>query len=755
MAQQVNSVPNPNYAVTPLTTVAGSIVSRRRLKVPANLNGTYTHAKGNFPSTITFDIADNECFVDLSKLVFVADLKPSFPPNLPFPQFDGSVQSLIAKITIGSSQGLKIEEISNYNLLSNMVQSITETNIHKESTFSEYSSYTHFTSQQFTDANSFLDGQAYRAPIEITVDKTYRLHVRFHQSSFLNRVKMLPLFLFRNGLRIEIELDDFHKSFNYSNCPNVSEMLCLPYQITGLQELESCGLPSFFFAESFKDAENNVIPLPDLGNIVQWGTYFEGDKTIYNRKFLLNHYTYLKIYEQLYSSADNIGSTTPKPVNRGHSEDYFFLVPFSIVGNLDTNQNEIVLFSGILQVLSACAPFVLTTNDNGDEIILGGQPSNNTKGSQLYYLHLVSSFISDDNLSVGIPDKEYPASLANLLNEFYHQTNSMRLYVDIKNAVSVQKYQTHTNLTHIKCLGNFYRYLMKEQDISDLMGSYKTYLGYTLHNPELLLDVIKPSADEFLKYTQAFQSPSGIPYNYKRIIYKHKTIDNPGSSSFVQLPIDLAVRSLTGILFTFQDPITSIPTQDSKTFLSYPTLSSFLRRGLVRYEVIVGGQQYPLYPLYIRRLQDGVLNNEVNESFIFELENFFAVNGTSGVIPSISRSKILLDRNYASVQSFASLNTSAASEISKQYSSGNSKHKIILDSSNAIFGLSLSKDDINNFASGIDSSQSGSVILNLYFDDPSSSNYGYGQFNRAIKVNIFCFCDAVFTLQSDANLVRY
>lgn len=746
MAQQVVSVPNPNYAVTPLTTVAGSIVSRRRVKIPANLNATYTHAKGNLPSTITFDIADNESFVDLSKLVLSLDLKPGWPSNIPFPQFDGSVQSLIAKITIGSSQGLKIEEINNYSLLANMIQSVTETNLHKESTLLENSSYTNTRGPAFNDGISFLDSSCFKTPVSLNVSKTHRLTVRFHQSSFLNRVKMLPLFLFRNGLRIEIELEDFHRTFVYKNTYNVNDMVFI--RGTNYQGVDAAAnvtiYRSFYFADTIFTAALAPQALPNFTG--SFHASWPGDKNIFNNAGI---FMAQPEYERLYNSLRSMSNVDNQFANTT------WIIPVYISGKLDSIDSDLNLLNVGIAYLSStfsANDFRFVNSAANDLRIIYTQTQALQQPNRYYYIGFCPSVKEDVAAQHRIPFHD--ASFAGG-TQFEH----VNLYFDVKSAVvniaTTVNYQQ--NFQFCSTFGNFYRYCSNEAIFTDLLGGYRINTGYTITNPELVLDLVKPSADEFLKYTQAFQSPSGIPYNYKRIIYKHKQIDNPGASSFIQIPIDLAVRSLTGIIFTFQDPKTSIPSQDSHVFLSYPNLSSFLRRGLIRYEVIVGGQQYPLYPLYLKRQQDNTINNMENNQYVLELENFFAVNGTAGVIPSVSKHSLESMRNYGPVHGFQSLNTTPAAESALSYTlnTNHRKGKIIMDSASSIFALSLSKDDINNFAAGIDSSQSGSVILNLYFDDPYDAAVGYGQFNRSIKLNVFCFCDAVFTLQSDANLVRY
>jgi hypothetical protein len=76
-----------------------------------------------------------------------------------------------------------------------------------------------------------------------------------------------------------------------------------------------------------------------------------------------------------------------------------------------------------------------------------------------------------------------------------------------------------------------------------------------------------------------------------------------------------------------------------------------------------------------------------------------------------------------------------------------------LDASKFILGFSLQKDDVNNFATGIDASQSGSVQLKLYFEDPNYVRRVSA--NASLDIHIMMTCDAVFTKQNDADLVRF
>jgi hypothetical protein len=63
-----------------------------------------------------------------------------------------------------------------------------------------------------------------------------------------------------------------------------------------------------------------------------------------------------------------------------------------------------------------------------------------------------------------------------------------------------------------------------------------------------------------------------------------------------------------------------------------------------------------------------------------------------------------------------------------------------------------------DFVTGVDTSQAGSVSLNLFFKkqkDVTNMYPGDMGGGRDVFVQIFSLADAVFTLQNDANLVRY
>jgi hypothetical protein len=100
MSAYVESVVNPGFVVPPLTTTAGSIVSRRRVKIPCNFPTVYSHNNQSSaikPYVATFDIFDAESFLKCSSLRLTGVLKmtaneASDRGTLYYPRFDQSTQ---------------------------------------------------------------------------------------------------------------------------------------------------------------------------------------------------------------------------------------------------------------------------------------------------------------------------------------------------------------------------------------------------------------------------------------------------------------------------------------------------------------------------------------------------------------------------------------------------------------------------------------------------------------------------------------
>lgn len=1190
MAQTVQAVSNPNFTVQPLSTVAGTIVSRRRLKVPVNLSTTYGPSQGNYQSTAQFDISDNESFIDLSKLFLCCDFTFT-GDNMPdgfAPSFDQSTQSLIGKLTIGSSQGLKIEEIYNYSTLFCSLTSIAQTSQHKEMSLLDHST---FDKESFNSLslNNYLDSQwTVVADSIITANKTVRLQIRLHQSSLLSKIRFLPLFLFRNGIRFEIEFENVYKTFVYDVMsptdyyritftdiptqtinpnfligpsftwqngqktnlitgidavqtikslyeslaadkkltPNVIgngivQRLCQYYPAhngLNLKNLAGTGgkyyntsavlyvnnnswqqieqalrqytdLSSTNFKQTSEWKKALLIPIKVVhkktGQIIWHGTAMQHqawyhtpqeDARIgtqiqhvqnYNVKITNLYANTTSLFNSYVALEASTYSTDPYPlVPHLKKAEYLTRIDFSsihkdtLVKNVPLLQNLAVnsvvrvhtkigriyktvkqkniasgFFGGLYSILGYTPDTLYYFNgingqyktDDGNYLFLSQelidladkhiliaevkskvadiwenwvtlQPSpsqfkiqdasyrmnlntiftapkasvtsskwwstiaseattsrgitavgasltavqtNDAKGSLglgfnaifnfksgdrtitdivtdassnvtiiftpplsaawtdgpatvdvklarynvedkgMYVLHgdlddanrkiLVYSFedgyedyrVTNVKLNIDSADTyNISCDLEHLYSSFDLQTNDqIKFYgsdfsiveMDISSYTATSKTDANKQLhalrnstnpatgafVHVVSENNdFYvhdstvsigehpfienlqkywilhlmnsteehpflkksndtQYKMdevwsswasmhKELDIlldlnsiipvgenCDYINKNKSItnaklvefiaLGqqkeitwdYKLENLEMLLDIVKPSSEDFLKFQQAFQKPSGIPYVFKRFVHVIRTI-SANNSGQVQLNLPVAVRSLTGIFLVLQDPICKLAGSDA-TRKFFPMTSSFMRRGLSRAEIIVGGQITPVYPLWFRvdgkEIADAIDQKGTlyGNEHIPELENFYAASSSNSFNPSFKRTSLQKTRNYGLCGLFNQGETR-----SQTYEHPLDSSKLIacpsyVDSSAFVLGFSLAKDDINTFATGIDSSQSGAITLNLYFKDADSGQY----IGRDIDCHIWLTCDAVFTVQNDANLVRW
>jgi hypothetical protein len=748
MAQQVQSIPDSNFTVSPLTTVAGTIVSRRRVKIPVNQPTTYTHIKGNQISQAIFDIADNECFVDLQKLVFVADIRLTWPPNWPAPSLDGSTQSFFFKISIGSAQGLKIEELTEYSLMSSMMLPFTESALHREHNLLEYTDYNSNYNKPKSGCNFYDGSDSYLASGQFVPNRWNRMHIRIHHSSFLSRARFLPLFLFRNGLRFEIDFEDVQKVFVINNAPSLDSMRrynqYLPQTITaGPQNIKAFYLMTMGAnapAYSYTSANTNV----RANGVIDFSHQLVVAPHIYNTimdqltgRILAPHAdkagtTYLPFY--IYKMKDGVSklvyagvmSFLPQGAGSGFSLDGAHIAAdgsitdaaYTNVRLITVATNSTALGVGNAGIASRAA---LAAANFNTTFPYGVFPATS----------VMPNFIT---AARGVTQK--------IANQYTSESTDVEeiLALDFANVFATYDNGVPTNFSNLSV----------HPGVALMFGcttAQQTSITYELKNLELLMDLVKPAADDFLKYQQAFQSGSGIPYQYKRALFRTRTIDYTASGT-TQIPLDISVRSLTGLLITLQDPLSGTPAQDANAAYIYPHLTSFLRRGLQRAEVVVGGQLYPIYPLLFRRSGDGDQNNW-NDAHILEAENLFGVIGTGGFTPAFSKLEYDTVRNYM----FCSHNgkTDAEMRALENTIGQNASITDFQDSSKFILALSMAKDDVVQFATGIDTSQSGQISVNLYWStyDP------FQQLATRIKVNIFAFCDAVFTLQNDANLVRY
>ncbi len=988
MAQQVQAVDNPNFSVAPLTTVSSTIVSRRRVKVPVNFQGTYGPQKSSSNYIATFDIADNECFVDLSKLCLCVDFTPKWynedltatttrdgveipskfdrsnnfygKDTMLCPTLDQTTQAFFFRITIGTSQGLKIEEIHNYSTWSNIVDMHTLNATYKEMSTLNRGNWSKEWGKDQGNI-SFLDGDlSYPACGYFKHGEKTRLEIRFEHSSFLNRVRFLPLFLFRNGLRFEIEMEDVHRTFCYQISPPLRSMLrfdqvcsattpaagkfSFPNWFTSQGTVDIAGqsvaLTKGFAGDSALAGQTlsdigfvpyaHLLPPPFGGKEVTvtntttatlYGPQNGGClhmlnvtqdiyKSIFNRTLtnrthtnseaFIGDYDFICIptyiteggdlvYKGIVALAkgdihleynnfqdilragptksnipptaavteksknvnaadlatwDYIGTTAAQASTAVFVAATWRLTTFGADSGFDTkvSPGDIVRFyigannrpytgivasstgtsivfvdpvgganaAGVLEPGGGYLP-VADVGASADpalgikQYIWKLRNPGKTEASPPYVYSPTILSVNEDGRFEMNPNQIPTASIDETRSASKKTYHALPFYFYNKGGMNhpfyYKKAFTHTDrvtafssvevskrqagiffdidnqfiVPHLSYKRVAKNAVMSPRDISFLNKVIDPYMyeqvwtgsggtnnkliqwGYQMENMEMLLDLVKPSSDTFLRFQQVYQSPSGIPYQFKRVIYKSNVqkITGNGTGGLYQIPLAISVRSLTGIVIAMQDSYFTNPgTAEATDFGKYstPLLSSFMRRGLNRAEVVIGGQTVPVYPLLTKPMNTNSSSKPGQWSFshLLEAENFFGVPGQISFNPTFSNINLQNHRNYLLAGSMTGLTSAVVDSVATT----TGITPTYLDTSSFVLAMSLKKDDVMDFATGIDSSQSGSITLNLYFNTSDDTDPG-SKFSRDITYHIWSICDAVFTCQNDANLVRY
>lgn len=798
MSQKVNAVPDPSFSVPPLTTVAGSRVSRRRVKIPSNnITATYSPSnKSSGSSSIIFDIADNESFLDMDKSMMSFDFTPFFMNDANQSRFypihslgfDGSSQSLMATVRIGNSQGLIIEELQAYATFANIMESYTQSENQSENSFYDYTSAG--TSLAIANKGDVRGVPESSKMLHSHVKK--RMFLKFKHSSFLKSCRMVPLFLMRNGIRIQVDLQDSFKLFTRKLKPDwqgpafahkIPNSLTVgaPVSIAVVESLLGSAnsgagandeavrivLKSmdWYCIQGFSGTNQNTFGIVvkkesrlaqilNLRNLTGAGRYFYDrantgavaalgtvtlktahDVTVPLKIVYTDEFGVDKVYYQGLFAIDNkVQFMTSAPQGNHY--------PVDASANIDglTMASETISFTSPLATAATCTALTV-----GREEVYYLEAIPVSDGFSNVFLQRNAPFATVDQFLPYIPYARFQPRI-------YADCNDLGYYVPVGSTYKVEQfrddYTTSADpetpaMDSVAVFGPQGRY--SNRSIFDPAVDW----SFQLQNVEMLCDFVKPSSEVFLQFQQAFQAPAGIPYAFKRVLYKSTTLQP--SEGYAQIPLPVSVRSLRGVLVVLSDVYAnSLPATDA-TRKHFPAISAFQKRGLSRAQLVIGGQNYPSYDLNI---------TELGLEQIPELECLFNVSGLGGFNPSFDVTELLSTCNYAVglgkngvTQPFAGQWTDINSNP------GNMGVQEYHDTSKFVLGLSTMKKD-GDFVTGVDTSQSGSVYLNLQFKLNKDVANGYpgdfgGRSGRQIFLQCFAICDAVFTLQNDANLVRY
>jgi len=664
MAAVISSVPDSDMIVKPLVTSATSIVSRRRVKISANAATTYSHVANTLggQSTIQFDIMDSECFLDLKSLVMNGIFTPLFYKYVTTvatafdgtgitggigygagcgPRLDGGSHALIGRLRVGNSQGMIIEDLFQYGMMKNamdlhggdLVDEVYNP-LHQNdlvnpapgqgrwntdpagSLLQTANSASYLTELAASDAGLAISSNSY------TVSATAKrdLLLNFKGSSFLNSMRYLPLFLLKNGLRIEWEWEN--------------------------------PLLAFYHSLGW--------PIPQL--------YF----------------------------------TPPSP------------------GTTSLGAGNGVLTFGAATSASGGAAGIAAAGD----VLLGYK-----NGVLIASNRVASSTATTSTMATG-------AVIYGTSNVMFAAADMTALAL-VVDAIYIVRGAANcsTGFSSAAPGGpNVCPQLAPQQSAAGL------YWNYSVTSPELLLDLVKPSNDIFQEYMNRFQMPEGIPYAYNRVLYMNRSLTYPQNGA-VQIPLNLAVRSLKGLVICLSDDL-SISPGTAGPIYNFPSKSAFMLRGLTEAFVQVGSQSFPVYKL---NMKYPAALNQLNEN-----NCLFEKNSTSSLtLREVNRTAMDYRMIAGYTTSAGSIPVASASTFLGDCQEG------YYDTRSAIVGISTMKKD-GDFVSGVDTSQAGSVVLNLSFDNTKYiSGKSSTAAGRNIQIHIFAVADAVFTIQKDSNGVRY
>lgn len=787
MAQSITSVDNPNFKMAPLSTIANTIVQRRKIKIPMTNPTTISGVRGGRSaqqSYMYFDMADNECFVNLNNLVFVTELTFTGWGELPIPiAFDPSIQSIIASFSIGTSQGLKIEEHSNYSLYASLIETITETPDEKEWSQQHYSVWDK-QSAVYRGQNMFTDNtRGVNDDRCIYPGRRYRIHMQICHASLPSKAPFLPLFIFRNGIRFQFNFESVYKAFVADVGLTLSQGIELPmvnfYEglVGHVSDIQSGGTATGF---------SNTLSITDLGfpwrvDRANWfilhGTNELNDTVTAPNPALADGggaVTATNNYRPPVApaSAPPISSYATLWITNTHgwlgripragvNQMVYIPVKFYRQSSDQGASFKTLVWSGLAarehpKYSDAADPF-----DDSEIYGSTGRVAYNVGATPLGMMMWATpggsvTFAKNPNIAA-VNSKPFIG---------FH------LYGDYENNIAPFQFTNIDTLSLNMVRGQYSMELFPQDCFTggfSLAGSikptplmkstlhptaglwYRSIMpnstpdwSYVLDKSELIMDLVKPAADDFAKVQAAFTSPSGIPWALDRVLYRKNTINVSGG--VVQVGVNISVRSLRNILICFQDPTFDLETSKSSRYFTNH-LSSFLRSGLSQAEVVVGGQVYPIYPMLLRGQLQGT--DVQNPAHLIELKSMMGNVSKKGMNTAMTLDSQKSDARLYS--SWGSFDITEAQLLA--LTEANDHGSYIVDASKFILGFSLKKDDIMSFVTGIDTSQSGAVHINLHFND-TSANRKWPE-DRRLDCHTYFVCDEIFTAQNDGNLVRY
>lgn len=783
MSTVIEATRNELFDFPRLATRAGSIAARNRSYYgPNNPGVTYGNAsqQNAVQSIVQFDLMDQRRFLLTKNLVLTGNFIPQFIkqklsnidstykdlyyPEGTGPQLDQSLQAIAARIRIGTQQGVIIEEIFQYGLMSNVIETFMESAVHKEFSLIDHSglrwqnklpSYVSCDRVEVLDNfrhcydnNSGLtdnlgimtSGTMVKDNTVATITGTNIVNKQartivfsLHHSSFLNRVPVIPLKLFNQALRIEIEFADPRYCFynNYLGYP-----------------------PQFALDLNMIVADPAVLSgnMVNIADGVQWRDLMNG---IFNN----TTQTLVEGTPNTLTSSNDSRHTIPDGgefwVLTLRGKVVTVVIADMNASNAAVSTNDVNLYTEVsttafpLPAMHGTAPYAGVTY--GAEIaamqrIWGGRPAGGGDPTTSGALNPLTTYNEPD----WTPWPPFSANDNQVTGTAAGQAATVVTLTAATN--EIRKVFDTIWVLPLSCapITGAYNRNSSSLAVSSSLAAPPSW-QYAFQNLQLLVDTITPSDPVRAVYEQAFRSPTGISYPYTRWLYQTFQSQSPPAQGWSQFQINARGKSLRSILVVFTDEHYNIPSVDpDRTVFNLPALSSFRAVGINQAFLQVGGDRYPLSSITM-----DVAEQEVNHL----PELYTCLNtaiGSNGAAPTFPRWALHREgRNYGKAGPFGTNSNSAIQivpyEIDHTVTRGSTVDAATganvssyVDQSKFILGFNTSKND-GDLASGVDTSAAGSLILNI-----QTVQWGI----RRYVVHVFAQFDAIYQLQENGSFVR-
>lgn len=817
--QTVSSAPNADYVVEGLQTIATSIISRSKTRISVDNPQTYGHsgrtAGGNHRFSITF--GNNDAGFNCRNLLLEFDLKckwfdetlfssgggvlapPDIYPTLT-PNFDQSAQSLLRAVRLKLPNGTVIEDFSAYNEFSNIINSHLQSAIKKEFDLTALSAFSKDVDKD-NGLNPLLDGKwnKTQSTNSLAHNQTKRIVIPFRHLAWLNKERFIPLFLLRNGIQFEVELEDPNLAFVFDSLSHSCKTPFIPshefqhvFGTVGATYLNWTVAPGSIWMNgtALPVAANPAIDTVTTNSWrvpPYWGANYPSGTAplaidaqsmlryknflLIRRDFILEHFDRYQRYDATANDENPLSIASRYPLG-------------TVIGiPLLIRRNGVLAYRGFIAYNPVDMNYQRDSPDVNGVFVNFGDVTVNT--SVQFFRNTGHSTYDRDIAEVPTEAQYFmtfpiynwdhfeargtPPGTNLIPFQAFNDLVDWQLFLNSFDIMQCElaldwDHMFQFNVDSTDALASTVGATNLKDPRAAVMSVYQRFnatpfkWSYEMSNISLLVDWIKPSADISGNFIRSFGNSTGIPYLVPRV---HRVMrDLPlGVTGTQQIVLPMSFRSLYLVLLVLKDPY--METYGAGSTIQYlPALSSFQRRGLSEIKFVLGGTQKPEYTL--------TMDKHSGIEHIPETGNSFGVSASEGLDPSFKRIALSAIRNYALAGNYdqnastldrmwTSRTTPAADYLG--YSTRNYGLEYS-DASNFVVAVSLARKDAGNFLAGTDTSMSGQLTAYLTFgqdDAPTAKGTAYDPgagLQRPIRAVFYGFAHGVLTLNNQVIAYR-